>query len=194
MSEPDLNRILKGDVDTWNEAYPWFYPTAYAVARNKLTNPPADYPADVEDVAVESITQLIKRAPELKPPPAKIRELKALLARITANYASDFLKKKMAQKRPDEVPFEVDEETDVTIEPPDPNPSPDSSKRDMLGLIDELADQLDPIEMEIYEDFHKLGLKYREISEKRGIPIGSVGVLLMKIHEKLRKMLRKLGE
>ncbi len=195
MSEPDLQRILEGDLGVWDEAYPWFYPTAYAVARNKLINPPADYPADVEDVAIESITRLVHRVPKLSPPPAKVGELMALLARITDNKASDFLKKKRAQKRPDEESFPEDEETGETIEPPDQNNlALRLSERDMGRLIGELAEQLKPIEMEVYEDFHKLGLKHREISEKRGIPMGSVGVHLMKMHEKMRKMLRKLGE
>ena len=191
MSEPDLELILVGDTDVWNDAYPWFYPTAYAVARYKLT----EYPADVEDVAIESITRLIQRVPDIDPPPIKVGELKALLARITDNKASDFLKKKRAQKRPKEDPFPTDEETGVTIEPPDQNSLAQRlTERDMVRLIHELAEQLKPIELDVYEDLHKLGLKHREISEKRGIPMGSVGVHLMKIHEKLRKMLRKLGE
>ena len=194
MIEPDLKLILAGDSEVWDEAFPWFYPTAYAVARNKLTNPPSGYPADVEDVAIESITRLINRVPKLDPPPVKVAELKALLSRITDQKASDFLKKKRAQKRPQEEPFHTDEETGVTIEPPDSKSGLSLSERDMVRLIHELAEQLKPIEMEVFEDFHELGLKHREISEKRGIPIGSVGVHLKNALEKLRKMLRKLGD
>jgi RNA polymerase sigma factor (sigma-70 family) len=195
MIEPDLKLILAGDSEVWDVAYPWLYPTAYAVARNKLINPPAaDYPADVDEVASESIARLAQRVPELDPPPGKVTELKSLLARITDNKASDFLKKKRAQKRPTEKPFTIDEETGQTIEPPDKTDTIGKlSERDMVRLIGELAKQLKPIEMDVYEDFLKLGLKHREISEKRGIPIGSVGVHIKNIHEKLRKMLRKLG-
>ena len=196
MIEPDLKLILAGDSEVWDVAYPWLYPTAYAVARNKLINPPAaDYPTDVEDVAIESITRLIQRVPKLDPPPGNVTELKSLLARFTDNKASDFLKKKRAQKRPTEKPFTIDEETGQTIEPPDETDTIGKlSERDMVRLIGELAKQLKPIEMEVFEDFHTLGLKHREIAEKRGIPIGSVGVHIKNALEKLRKMLRKLGE
>jgi RNA polymerase sigma factor (sigma-70 family) len=187
---------LAGDSGVWDDAFPWLYPTAYAVARNKLINPPAaDYPADVGDVAIESITRLAQRVPELDPPPGKVTELKALLARITDNKASDFLRRRRAQMRPTEEPFTIDEETGQTIEPPDKTDTfKDLSERDMVRLIDQLAEQLKPIEMDVYEDFHKLGLKHREISEKRGIPIGSVGVHLKNALQKLRKMLRNRGE
>ena len=195
MSEPDLKLILAGDSSVWDDAFPWLYPTARAVARNKLINPPAaDYPADVEDVAIESITRLVRRVPKLDPPLGKVTELKDLLARITDNKASDFLKKKRAQKRPTEEPFPIDEETGEPIEPVDTKPGLSINERDMVRLIHELAEQLKPIEMEVFEDFHKLGLKHREIAEKRGIPIGSVGVHIKKALEKLRKMRRKLGE
>jgi len=194
-----LKLILAGDLEAWDEAYPRLFPTARAVARNKLINPPAaDYPADVEDVASESIYILIKRVskkdPPLDPPPVEVDDLKPLLSRITDNHSSDFLKKKRALKRPTEGPFTIDDDTGELIEPGDPRDTIEKLlERDDVRLIGELAKQLKPIEMDVYEDFLKLGLKHREISEKRGIPIGSVGVHIKNIHEKLRKMLRKLG-
>lgn len=196
MIEPDLELILAGDSGVWDDAFPWLYPAAYAVARNKLINPPAaDYPADVDEVAIESITRLVQRVPELDPPPGKVAELKALLARITDNKASDFLKKKRAQKRPTEEPFTIDEETGQIIEPADTTDTfKKLSERDMVRLIHELAEQLKSIEMQVFKDFHTRGLKHREISEKQGIPIGSVGVHLKNALKKLRKMLRKLEE
>jgi RNA polymerase sigma factor (sigma-70 family) len=185
--------LIAGDGDEWGRAYLWLWPTAHAIAHKKLS---LKYPANVEDVAIESITKLIQRVPVLEPPPTKVVELKALLSRITDNKAHDFIRQRSAQKRPIEEPFGEDEETGWTIEPPDEwgDLAKKLSGRSIVTLIGELAEQLKPIELEVYKCRYELNLKLREISQKLGIPIGSVGVHMSKIHEKLRKELRKLGE
>ena len=189
VDPPDLQRLMAGDADEWVKAFKWLRPLAFSRARSIL----ARYQADVEDVVSDSLHKLRKRVPEMAP--SKIGELKALTMTFTKQCAQDFLSKKRAKKRPDEVSFPTDIETGGIIEPSDPrNPGSRLSERDLMRLINKLTEDLSPIEREVYNYRCGLGLKYREIGQKLGITGTDVGNHWLRIRKKLRKWLRDLGE
>jgi len=66
MSAPDLKALRLGDADAWAQAFRWLWPTAFAVAQLKLE---PFLPRDIEDVAIESLEELVE---ELKPLTASI--------------------------------------------------------------------------------------------------------------------------
>ena len=55
MSVPDLLALRRGDADAWDEAFPWLWPAAFAVAQSKLQ---LHLPGDIEDVAIEALEEL----------------------------------------------------------------------------------------------------------------------------------------
>ena len=60
---PDLAALKTGDASAWDEAFAWLWPTVFAVAKLKLE---PYLPNEVQDVAIESIEQLVEKVPEVK--------------------------------------------------------------------------------------------------------------------------------
>ena len=89
---PDLGALKTGDANAWDEAFNWLWPTVFAVAKLKLQ---PYFPNEVEDVAIESIEQLVKKVPEVK----SVEELKPLAASIAHNRAVSLLRERFAKKR-----------------------------------------------------------------------------------------------
>ena len=184
MEAPDLQLLKSGNQAEWDGAYQWLWPTAFAVAKNKLFK----YPAEVEDVAIASICKIIKHVDKVQ----RVEELKALLAKITHDECVGVIRKNLAQKHGggkveslDEILEEAGDQIAGSSE------SVDFAGRDMVRLIMGLAEQLKPKERLVFEEFHINGLSYEEISSKHDIPIGTVGVYLQRALETLRKLLKK---
>ena len=72
---PDLGALKTGDANAWDEAFAWLWPTVFAVAKLKLQ---PYFPNEVEDVAIESIEQLVAQVRGIK----SVEELKPLAASI----------------------------------------------------------------------------------------------------------------
>jgi hypothetical protein len=53
MDPPDLDLLRAGDEGSWDAAFKWLWPTAFAVAKNKLYY---RWPNEVEDRAGSSLT------------------------------------------------------------------------------------------------------------------------------------------
>ena len=132
----------------------------------------------------------------------KVGELKALLAKITHDECVTFIRKIQAKKHGGGNVKSLDEMleavSDVIVESHEFNWSahqrPSGPNSDLVRLVMGLADQLNPKERQVFEDFHINKLTYKQISGKHGIPIGSVGVYLKRSHEKLRDLLGGMGE
>lgn len=188
MQQPDLARLKKGDRAAWNDAFRWLYPTAMVVARNKLQ---PYLPCDVEDVALEAMEALIDYVPKLK----RAEELKPMLAAISHNKAVDHLKKMYGEKRGGGRTTSLEALTDDEkshYEPAaDGTPVDDMEQAELTEYVHKLLDQLQPRCRGVLTDFFILGLKHREIAEKQGIAIGSVGVYLGRCLESIRKMAQK---
>ena len=184
MDAPNLQLLISGNQDEWDRAYQWLWPTAFAVARNKLFK----YPAEVENVAIESIRKIIRHVNKVQ----RVEELKALLAKITHDECVGVIRKKLAQKHGggkveslDEILEEAGDQIAGSSKPVD------FVGRDMVRLIMGLAEQLKPKERLIFREYHINGLSYEEISSKHDIPKNTIGVYLKRALETLHKLLKK---
>ena len=185
---PDLNRLQDGDPYEWDKAFNWLWPTAFAVAKNKLYKSPDE----VEDIAIQSITKLIKQVSKVR----KVEELKPILAKITHDECVDYIRKQDTIKRGagnvtslNELLEDVGDHIPFGSVPND-SENPD----DLIQLIKDLTEELNPKERLVFMEFQVNGLSYEEISQKHDIPKNSVGVYLKRAYEKLRKLLGGLGE
>ena len=89
---PDLRQLEQGDADAWDEAFRWLWPVAFEAARLKLS---PFLPADVEDVAIESLEELVQKVREV----GRTEELRPLLASIAHHRAVSRLREHFAAKR-----------------------------------------------------------------------------------------------
>ena len=206
---PDLNRLQDGDPDEWNKAFDWLWPTAFAVAKNKLYKSPDE----VEDIAIQSITKLIKQVPKVR----KVEELKRILAKITHDESVDYIRKQNTKKKGegnvdsldellqeigDLIPVASVPQKSLALKPledvgdliPVASVPYDSNNPDLMQLIKNLTEELNPKERLVFMEVQANGLSYEEISQKHDIPKNSVGVYLKRAYEKLRKLLGDIGE
>lgn len=197
MDTPDLQALKNGDQDAWDLAYDWLWPTALAVVQGKMGH---ILPADVEDVAIESLEALVAKVPHLK----SSEELRPLTAAIAHNRAVSRLREHYAEKRGR---GEV-ESLDKPTKDGEPRPEP-TAAGDPLATIhaDELAKllalllaELKPDQRAVLEGFFLQGLTYEELASKHAMPSGTVGGNIMRGLKALRllaardpKLLKDLG-
>ena len=112
--EPARPCALKtGDANAWDEAFNWVWPAVFAVAKLKLQ---PYFPNEVEDVAIESIEQLVEKVPEVK----SVEELKPLAASIAHNRAVSLLRERFAKKRGEGKTDSLDAQPDEGISQNEP--------------------------------------------------------------------------
>lgn len=187
MEAPNLDLLKAGDQATWDSAFQWLWPTAFAVARNKLFKSPDE----VQDIAIESITKLIRHVSKV----GRVEELKAILAKITHDECVGYIRSNTALKRGEGNILSLDELLEQTGDHfVGSTVSEDFGNRDLVRLIMNLAEGLKPKEKLVFEEFHLHGLNYGDISSKHGIPQGSIGVYLKRAIETLRGLLAGKGE
>jgi RNA polymerase sigma factor (sigma-70 family) len=182
---PDLGALKRGDVSAWDEAFAWLWPAVFAVAKLKLQQ---YLPNEVEDVAIESIEQLVEKVPGVK----SVEELKPLAASIAHNRAVSLLRERFAKKRGEGKTDSLDAQVEVGVSPNEPttshSPREDLQQVELAQRLGEsLADLKTPMG-EILSDFFLHGLRYEEIADKRGVAVGSVGVYLKRGLEAMRRI------
>jgi len=147
-------------------------------------------PADAEDVVQTSLLKVSENIDTLKPGP-----LLGWLAKITRNAAKDRLRQNKI--RPEDL---IDEGTKFdTI----PRSIDIDAYRDRTGdtavsnvVIDEITEQIkdlpiefrDPMLLLVFED-----LSYRQISERLGIPIGTVKSRIGRARRRLKERLKRVA-
>jgi len=170
-----------GDAAAWDEAFRWLWPTAFAVAQLKLQ---PFLPGDVEDVAIESLEELVEKVNLVK----EVEELKLLAASIAHHRAVSRLREHFAKKRGGG----QTESLEGRQENGDRDVPAEDSSLDKLGqaelaeLLNQVQTELKPEHRAILGDFFLEGLRYEEIAAKRGVAIGSVGVYLKRGLEAIR--------
>ena len=185
MILPDLGALKTGDANAWDEAFNCLWPTVFAVAKLKLQ---PYFPNEVEDVAIESIEQLVKKVPEVK----SVEELKPLAASIAHNRAVSLLRERFAKKR-------GEGKTDSLDDPPagggsqhEPtttdSPLDDLEQKELAQRLGKSLAELKPPMGDILSDFFLHGLRYEEIARSRGVAVGSVGVYLKRGLEAMRRI------
>ena len=188
MSLPDFGKLKDGDEDEWDAFFILMWPVAIAAAKKMLYY---RWPNEVEDIAIASITKLIRhvlRAEE------DLEKLKATLSKITHDECVGFIRKIKSLKRGEGNVYSLEEIIENLGDFQDPDSTVNHSHRDLIRLILNLCSKLNLKERQVFEDFHIDKLTYKQISEKHGIPVNSVGVHLKRALEKLRDLLGGMGE
>jgi len=185
VSLPDLDALRTGDASAWDEAFAWLWPTAFTVAKLKLQ---PYLPNEVEDVAIESIEQLVEKVPGVK----SVEDLKPLAASIAHHRAVSLLRERFAKKRGEGKTDSLDAPPDGGVSQNEPTTS-DSPLEDLeqVELAQQLSKSLAELKKpmgEILSDFFLHGLRYEEIADKRGVAVGSVGVYLKRGLEAMRRI------
>jgi len=183
---PDYNEIQRGDAAAWSHGFRILWGVAHAACHAKLRNCPA---VDKDLVVSDAVTEVIAKV-------AKIRswdDLKALTARVAWCRAIDAVRKSKAKKHGG---GQLDSLEDMLVEPASPShrrPDEDIYHKEIWGSYQRCAQDLNPesrqvMELKLLEQFTQ-----REISEKLRIPQGTVGVMIMKIIETVRRCLEARG-
>ena len=188
---PDLQALQCGDAAAWDMAFPWLWPAAFGAAQVTLQ---PYLPAEVEDVAIESLEALVEKVRELR----SVEELKPLVAGIAHHRAVSLLRERFAKKRGQgkTESLEAVQEANVA-DCPDPTADSPLAALEHKELAERLSgtlSELKPPQGAVLTDFFLQGLSYEGIARKHGIPIGSVGVYLKRGLEALRRIWDQGGE
>ena len=185
MNLPDLSALKTGDASAWDEAFNWLWPTVFAVAKLKLQ---PYFPNEVEDVAIESLEQLVEKVREVK----SVEELKPLAASIAHHRAVSLLRERFAKKRGEGKTESLDAPADDGANQNEPtsgdSPLADLEQKELAQRLGKSLAELKPPLGEILSDFFLHGLRYEEIAKKRGVAVGSVGVYLKRGLEAMRRI------
>jgi RNA polymerase sigma factor (sigma-70 family) len=181
----DLDALKTGDASAWDEAFAWLWPTVFAVAKLKLQ---PYLPNEVEDVAIESIEQLVEKVRGVK----SVEELKPLGASIAHHRAVSLLRERFAKKRGEGKTNSLDAQADRGVSQNEPttghSPLEDLQQVELAQRLGESLSELKPPMGEILSDFFLHGLRYEEIANKRGVAVGSVGVYLKRGLDAMRRI------
>jgi RNA polymerase sigma factor (sigma-70 family) len=188
---PDLQALQRGDAATWDMAFPWLWPAAFGAAQVTLQ---PYFPAEVEDVAIESLEALAEKVRELR----SVEELKPLVASIAHHRAVSLLRERFAKKRgegrtgsPEAV------QGAAVIDCPDPtadSPLVALEQKELAERLRLTITELRPPVDAIMRDRFINELSYEEIARKHAMPISSVGVYLKRGLETLRRIWGRRGE
>jgi RNA polymerase sigma factor (sigma-70 family) len=185
VNVPDLCALKTGDASAWDEAFNWVWPAVFAVAKLKLR---PYLPNEVEDVAIESIEQLVPQVRGIK----SVEELKPLAASIAHNRAVSLLRERFAKKRGEGKTASLDEQLDDGISQNEltasDSPLEDLEQKELAQRLRNSLRELKPPMGDILSDFFLHGLRYEEIARSRGVAVGSVGVYLKRGLEAMRRI------
>jgi RNA polymerase sigma factor (sigma-70 family) len=182
---PDLCALKTGDANAWDQAFNWLWPAVFAVAKLKLQ---PYFPNEVEDVAIESIEQLVEKVRWVK----SVEELKPLAASIAHHRAVSLLRGRFAKKRGEGKTDSLDAQADGGVNQNEPttsdSPLADLEQKELAQRLGKSLSELKPPMGEILSDFFLHGLRYEEIANKRSVAVGSVGVYLKRGLEAMRRI------
>ena len=181
---PDFQALQSGDAAAWDAAFAWLWPAAFGAAQVILQ---PYLPGEVEDVAIESLEQLVEKVRSL----GSVEELKPLLASIAHNRAVSRLRWYFADKRPGGQIESLEARQDGGGDPPEAiardSPVAALEQKELAARLGRLMSGLKPPQGEMLADFFLRGCNYEEIAKKYGLAIGSVGVYLRRGLEALRR-------
>lgn len=190
MRDPvsDLQALKSGDEQAWTQAFHTLWRFAYHAALSPRAGLDPD---EAEDVAMEAITKLVPRVGTV----ADLDELQALLVTIAHRQAISRARRKSAAKRPqfavhlDALP-EPEGEQLLDRGPPDCALS-ETDIAELLALLHRALSSVDATTRQLLMGHHVEGLRVRELSEKLGLPQGTVTVLMARGLQRIRQALRQ---
>lgn len=181
---PDLKALQRGDAAAWDAAFPWLWPAAFGAAHVTLQ---PYLPADVEDVAIEALEELVEKVRDLK----SVEELKPLVASIAHHRAVSRLRQHFAAKRGSGQTESLEAKQQDMGELPEDvladSPLAALEHKELAAILRKLLAELKPPQGELLADFFLHGLSYEEMATKHGVAIGSVGVYLKRGLDAVRK-------
>ena len=185
-----LIALKRGDDDAWQEAFARLYPSAFSAARHPLASLT---PSEAEDAAIEALTLLLPKVKQV----AGFDELRLLVITIASRKAISEKRRQLADKRGggDLTSLDAmqDDET-IRFEPAEQLISRlnGTDLRELSQLLDAALSGLEPRQADLLRDFLVHHLPYKELAEKYGMPVGSVGVILARSLEKVRAHLQSM--
>ena len=190
MNVPDLQALQRGDAAAWDEAFHWLWPAAFGAAQAKLQ---PFLPGDVEDVAIESLEELVEVVTRVK----TVEELKPLVASIAHHRAVSRLREHFAAKRGSGQTASLEarvEEWREDAEAAADSPLVSLERKELAEVLRTLLAELKPPQGELLADFYQHGLSYEEMAKKHGLAVGSVGVYLKRGLESVRRVWERRGK
>ena len=183
MSEdfPNLDELKAGDITAWDVAFRHLWPMALRAA----LHPKACLVTwEAEDIASEAILEFIAQVEQV----ATVDEAKAMVITIAFRRAISLARRKSAVKRrlpeADHTRFPAEEATDSSSE------FAAMEQKEMLLLLRRALDVLDAQTRSILLDKIEKDLTYEELSERHGIPLGTVCTRIARALQKMRLQLQ----
>ncbi len=171
----------------WAEVFACTYPVALRVATLALEGSAA---SDAEDFAMDALLALQDRLPEL----SDDSDIKPCVAALARNKAVDRLRKHLAIKRGAGILQSLDQMREkLNFEPAFESHEPidDLSLAELRGILKALINNVRKEYRLILRDRFVDGLSISEISVKRNLPTGTVGVYLQRGLDSIRKSLAR---
>jgi RNA polymerase sigma-70 factor, ECF subfamily len=178
---PDLSLLRGCDDAAWKQAWRCLWPMALRAANH----PEACLATwEAEDVANEAIVEVIGQIDSI----SSLDEVKALVITIAFRRAIDLSRRKFSRKR--RAPEELEQEANGSVSSPLREIS-EVEFRELTLLVRRALDVLEPQSRMLL--LEKMGddLTYQEISDRHGIPIGTV---CSKIYRSLKLVQASLKE
>lgn len=188
LSNDTYLKLKAGDREIWSQAFNYLYSIAYSAARERLAGVLAH---QCEDIALETVEELFTQVENVK----SDDHLKALTLLIARSKASDELRRHLSKKRGSGELTALEElqgEEDIADMAAQEEAVLETIEREELAeVLGKMAQCLNRKQELILKDYYFEGLSHVEIAEKRGIPMGSVGVFIQRGVESLRSMLAR---
>jgi len=188
-----LASLRRGDEQAWEEAFRRLYPCALTSALRAGTGLDRHR---AEDVAIEVLSQLAAKVQTVD----SWDGLCALAATMALRRAITLCRHLTAQKRGGNQDASLEElregggEGAGSFEPPDETLLTALSPlelAELAALLDEAFDEIDPPIRRLVHDYIVLGIPYKELAVKHGMPLGTVGVHLSRTLKKVRRRLEE---
>jgi RNA polymerase sigma factor (sigma-70 family) len=191
MLMPDMRGLRVGDADEWEKAFPLIWPVACSAVRRRLATAA---PADVEDVAMNAITEVVKMVKAGKIDTGE--ELKALTAVIAARRALDHIRRTQAAIRSAHATAPIEEHEDRPSAAPRPleeapGPLEKVEAQELSRLLVDLGASIPEHQWKLLKAYYGGGKTQAELAKDFGMPLGTVGVTLSRALQALRGALQK---
>lgn len=185
-----LARCRRGEAEAWDE----LFDLHYAAAGRFIFQLSPDFSReDSEEICQEAFLSVIKNLGSFQGE----SRFQTWLFRIAANKARDFRERQLAAKRGGvQAPVSLqaeNPETGLTLDPPDPLPTPDESamNAEQMALVRESLDRLDDPCREIVELRYLADLSYEELGATLNMNSKTVSSRLSRCLDRLEEIARK---
>ena len=187
-----LDQLRSGDERAWEIAFKCLYGQAFNWLKTNFASlPDHDLQEVAQDVVIKLIDKYVATA-------KSVEELKRLVPTIADSTAKDLISKQDAKKRGRKVTVRIgdinlegdDEKEEKSFKSTAPTPEENADQIERAYLMKMALDQIPAKYADVLRDSYFLGLKHKEIAEKRGLKIGTIGVYITRGMEELAPILR----